>query len=96
MKMILGFFIGTTTCLLLMLLIIHNTSTVAAETPSTEITSPDTVDVNGLMPDVKKIYQTALGEPNRQVKTEITDPDISNYFQKYLEKTGLDKVGADQ
>jgi hypothetical protein len=92
MKMILGFFIGTTTCLAMMLWITHSTSSVSAETPP-PVTSEDTIDVNGLMPDVKGIYQTALGEPYRQVKSEIKDPSIANYFQKYMEKTGLDKVG---
>jgi hypothetical protein len=94
MKMILGFFIGTTFCMGILLWISHTTSPVAAETPPTEITSTDTVDVNGLMPDVKGIYETALGEPYRQVKSEIKDPAIADYYQKYMEKTGLDKIGA--
>jgi hypothetical protein len=96
MKMILGFFIGTTTCLAMMLCIIHYTSPVSAQTPTPEPTPTDTIDVNGLMPDVKGIYNTALGEPYRQVKSEINDPDVANYFQKYLEKTGLDKIGANK
>ncbi len=95
MKMILGFFIGTTVTLLLVLVMTHNTSKVSAETPPTPTPTPtDTLDVNGLMPDVGKIYRVALGEPYRQVEKEITDPDIAKYYRTYMERTGLDKIGA--
>jgi hypothetical protein len=107
MKMLLGFFIGTTVALLAMFVFYNNTSSVSADTP-TETVSPDTstltpadisgetLDVNGLMPDVGKIYRVALGEPYRVVESEITDPEIANYFHVYMAKTGLDKIGADQ
>jgi hypothetical protein len=36
-----------------------------------------------------------LGDPYRQVETEITDPDIAAYFHKYMDDTGLDKVGLE-
>ena len=55
----------------------------------------DGMDVAGLMPDVKKIYNNALGGPYRQVETEITDPDIARYFRSYMDATGLDKVGLE-
>ena len=94
MKMILGFFIGTTFCMAILLWVSHTTSPVSAETPPADTTATDNVDINGLMPDVKGIYETALGEPYRQVKSEIKDSSIADYYQKYMEKTGLDKVGA--
>jgi hypothetical protein len=50
-------------------------------------------DLGGMLPDVKKIYYNALGDPYRQVETEITDPDIARFFQRYMNDTGLDKVG---
>ena len=109
MKMLLGFFMGTTVGLLVVLVIFHNstpisadsssattsdgsvTTTVSVDDPAT--TSPDSTDVIGLIPDVKKIYYSALGDPYRQVESEITDPDIAAFFHKYMEDTGLDKVG---
>jgi hypothetical protein len=48
------------------------------------------------MPDVKKIYNNALGGPYRQVEPEITDPDIARYFRSYMDATGLDKVGLEK
>ena len=111
MKMLLSFFIGTTVGLLAVLLIFHNAAPVAADSgsvttsngnPTTTITTdsststlPNGTDVNSLMPDVKKIYDNALGAPYRQVESEITDPDIANYFRRLMNETGLDKVGLD-
>ena len=100
MKMLLGFFIGMTVSLLIVLIMNHNTSAVSADSPPATVsadstTSTDNLDVNGLMPDVGKIYRVALGEPYRQVKTEITDPDIARYYQKFMDRTGLDKIGAE-
>jgi hypothetical protein len=111
MKMLLGFFIGTTVGLLVVLVIFHNSTPVSADSDSATIpgesvtttvtaddpanTSPDSADVIGLIPDVKKIYYSALGDPYRQVETEITDPDIAAYFHKYMDDTGLDKVGLE-
>ena len=111
MKMLLGFFIGTTVGLLVVLVIFHNSTPVSADSASTTAsvgsvtatvsaddpaaTSADSTDVSGVIPDVKKIYYSALGDPYRQVETEITDPDIAAFFHKYMEDTGLDKVGLD-
>jgi hypothetical protein len=98
MKMLLGFFIGTTVALLLVLIIMRTTSPVSADEDSTPASTPtdtpsiDPVGLSGLMPDVEHIYRVALGDPYRQVQKEINDPDIANYFHQYLEDTGLDKV----
>jgi hypothetical protein len=92
MKMVAGFFIGIAVCLLLVFTISHYTSTAKADDAGT--TLPDGTDLNGLMPDVGKIYREALGEPYRQVESEITDPDIARYYHTLMEKTGLDKIGA--
>ena len=101
---------GTTVGLLTVLVIFHNTPPVAAESGpaissggitttvaanSGSSVSPDTTDINSLMPDIKKIYTNALGAPYRQVESEITDPDIANYFRTFMDQTGLDKVGLD-
>jgi hypothetical protein len=92
MKMLLGFFIGMTVCLLLVLTIGHNTALVSAD-DNTAL--PDGTDISGLMPDVGKIYRVALGEPYRQVESEITDPDIARYFRHFMDRTGLDKIGLE-
>jgi RecA-family ATPase len=116
MKMLLGFFIGTTVGLLAVLIIFHNSPSVAADskavayspgsavaaaaaddtTTITATTLPDGTDLGGMMPDVKKIYFNALGQPYRQVESEITDPDIARFFRSYMDATGLDKAGLDQ
>ena len=109
MKILLGFFMGTTVGLLVVLLVFNNSTPISADGSSATIsnasvtttvtaddaatTLPNSTDVIGLMPDIKKIYYSALGDPYRQVETEITDPDIAAYFHKYMEDTGLDKVG---
>ena len=106
------FFIGTTIGLLVVLVISHNTTPVSADSGSattsngsvtTTVSSdqpattlPDGTDVSGLIPDVKQIYYKALGNPYRQVESEITDPDIAAYFHKLMDDTGLDKVGLDR
>jgi len=103
MKILLGFFIGTTVALLLVLTMYHNGPSVSADDGAATVTVdnpastlPDGTDVNGLMPDVKKIYNNALGGPYRQVEPEITDPDIARYFRSYMDATGLDKVGLEK
>jgi hypothetical protein len=95
MKMLLGFSIGTTFALLLVLVMTNNTTTVSADAAASTTTYTDDLNVTGLMPDVGQIYNAALGDPYRQVETEITDPDIANYFHRYMEDTGLDKFGAE-
>jgi hypothetical protein len=94
MKILLGFFIGTTFCLLLALVMFYHSTPVSAD--DSAVTSSDSVDESGLLPDVGKIYREALGGPYRQVESEITDPDIARFYRTYMERTGLDKIGADQ
>ena len=64
------------------------TTTTDGTTSTTDDTTP-----TGMLPDVKKIYNNALGLPYRQVEGEITDPDIAKFFHAYMDATGLDKVG---
>jgi len=94
MKILLGFFIGTTVGLLLALIISQNTTTISAESSSD--TSYNGIEVGELIPDLGIIYREALIGPYRQVESEITDPDIARYFRTYLERTGLDYRGDSQ
>jgi hypothetical protein len=47
------------------------------------------------LPDIGKIYRTALGNPYLQVESEIKDPDIARDYRALLDRTGLDKIGAE-
>ena len=112
MKKLIGFFAGMLIGLIVVLIIFHSTAPVSADSGSTTTsdesstttiagdngssTSINSADINSLMPDVKKIYNSCLGAPYRQVESEITDPDIANYFHTLMNETGLDKVGLDQ
>jgi hypothetical protein len=111
MKKLLGFGLGIIVGLLVALAIVYNITPVAADSSSAASsdgypatittdgsgvsTSSDSIDVNSLLPDVKKGYNVALGAPYRQVESEITDPDIAGYFRAYMDATGLDKAGLD-
>jgi hypothetical protein len=50
---------------------------------------------DSLLPDIGKIYRTALGNPYLQVESEIKDPDIARDYRALLDRTGLDKIGAE-
>lgn len=100
MKMLLGFFIGMTTSLLLVMFFFSDSIFVKADSDATAVsvsgeavTSPDD-GYTTLLPDVKKIYNVALAAPYQQVESEITDPDIAAFFRRYMEETGLDKIGT--
>jgi hypothetical protein len=101
MKILLGFFIGTTFALLLVVGLFRDNFFAASETgeavssvqSNSSLTTAE-MDVN--LPDIKHIYDVALGAPYRQVESEITDPDIAAYYQRYMEETGLNKIGLEE
>jgi hypothetical protein len=96
MKILLGFFIGMTCCLLMVVFFSDDIfgGSRAATVPADSVisVSSDNTDTDPL-PNVKQICNVALGAPYRQVATEITDPDIANFFRRYMAETGLDKAG---
>ncbi len=100
MKMLLGFFIGTTFALLLVVGLFRDSffGASAAEAPSAvqSNTASTAVETDANLPDVKHICDVALGAPYRQVKSEITDPDIAAFYEQYMEETGLDKIGLEE
>lgn len=93
MKIIISFFIGMIFCLLLVVAVAHYTSNVKAE--EDPVTIDDPLNITGLLPDIGKIYRESLGGPYRQVEAEITDPDIAKYYRNLMDRTGLDKIGAE-
>ncbi len=101
MKILLGFFIGTTFALLLVVGLFHDSffgASAAAEAASSvqSNATSNIVETDVNLPDVKHICDVALGAPYRQVKSEITDPDIAAFYERYMEETGLDKIGLEQ
>ncbi len=92
MKMVIGFLIGIIVCLLLVVLVGRFTSSARAD--DIAAVQPDD-SLASLLPDVGKIYREALGGPYRQVGSEITDPEIAQYYRSFMDKTGLDKIGSE-
>lgn len=93
MKLAAGFFIGMIVCLLLVFAVGYFTSVIRAEANPGNPDNP--LDVANLLPDIGKIYRESLGSPYRQVKSEISDPDIASYYQVLMDRTGLDRIGAE-
>jgi len=48
-----------------------------------------TLSLTNLLPDFEKIYHDALTEPFIKAASKIYDPDIADYYQGLMEKTGL-------
>ena len=44
----------------------------------------------GLLPDIEKIYHTALTAPLQEVEQEIEDPEIAEFYHRLLQKYELD------
>jgi hypothetical protein len=51
------------------------------------------IDLTGLLPDIAKIYRESLASPFEQVRQEITDEGIADFYDRLMGDTGLDKVG---
>jgi hypothetical protein len=41
------------------------------------------------LPDIRKIYRTALISPLQEVEQEIQDPDIAEFYHRLLQKYDL-------
>ena len=85
MKILLGFFIGTTFCLLLVVTLFHNnffaaadSSVATASVDSSTATSSDGTN-SSLLPDVKKSMTWRWAPPYRQVSQRLLTP-ISPIF----------------
>ena len=86
-----GFVIGVAACLIFAWTVDYfSVSAQAAEDPAA---LTDDTGITSLLPDIEEIYRQALGLPYRQVRSEITDPEIAAYYDKLMEQTGLDKIG---
>ena len=93
MKLVASFFIGMVFCMLLIFgLGCYASAVMAEDDPG----SPgDSLGIAELLPDIGMIFRESLGSPYRQVKSEITDPYIASYYQNLMDRTGLDKIGAE-
>ena len=92
MKTLKGFIIGVTVCFIVMWVFGYfRVYALAADEPALT----DETSFSSLLPDIGKIYRSALGSPYRQVKSEITDPEIAAFFARFMDETGLDKIGAE-
>lgn len=57
--------------------------------PTRAVAGESSDGLAGLIPDIGKIYREAVYTPLESVEAEITDPDIHNFYLKYLENAGL-------
>ena len=90
MRIFLGAVIGVVLCLGFAWSVDHfSVGAQAAEEPA--VTEDSIVS---LIPDIDGIYREALALPYQQVRSEIKDPDIAAFYDKLMERTGLDKVEA--
>ncbi len=88
MKMALSFMAGVTVCSLL-LFTLSLVVPLRADTAS-DLTSDNTSGgLAGLLPDIEKIYNTALTMPFIKAESKIYDPDIAAYYRELMDKTGL-------
>lgn len=92
-KTLKGFILGLAVCFVLTSILGYYTNYVSAADEPSE--TSDELDLTSLLPDIGKIYRSALGSPYRQVKSEITDPDIASFFERFMAETGLDKIGEE-
>ena len=90
MKVIVGFFSGVIACGLLLLGLV-SALPIRAQTDGSDNTS-DNFSLVELLPDFEKIYREALTTPLHEAKTKIYDEDIAQYYDRLLERTGLDSI----
>ena len=58
--------------------------------PSAQAEGEDTT-LAGLLPDIEKIYRTALTSPLQEVEKEIEDPEIAEFYHRLIQKYELDE-----
>ena len=64
---------------------------IRAQSDDSDNTS-DNFSLVELLPDLEKIYREALTMPLQEAKKKIYDEDIAQYYDRLLERTGLDSV----
>ena len=88
MKVIIGFFSGVIVCGLLLLGLVSAVPILA----QTDNTTSDNFSLVDLLPDIEMIYREALTSPLREARKNIYDEDIAEYYDRLLERTGLDST----
>lgn len=56
----------------------------------------DQTNLVALLPDIGRIYREALVRPFQQVKEEIKDEQIAQFYHDLLHKCGLDQLADEQ
>ena len=87
-KTILSFFSGILVC---GLLVFGVQSAIPIKAQTENVTS-DNFSLVELLPDLERIYREALTMPLQEAKKKIYDEDIAQYYDRLLERTGLDSV----
>lgn len=90
MKVIIGFFSGVIVCGLLLMGLV-SALPIRAQSDDSDNAS-DNFSLVELLPDLERIYREALTMPLQEAKKKIYDEDIAQYYDRLLERTGLDSV----
>jgi len=64
-------------------------SVMADETADNSTSQEDSGLLSNLIPDVSKIYRESLTQPFIKARSQITDPEIADYYDTLMAKTGL-------
>ncbi|MGD1119607.1 MAG: hypothetical protein ABR886_08990 [Dehalococcoidales bacterium] len=88
MKMAISFISGIAVCCLIIFGVRMAIPT-RADTAVPAGADNATAGLTNILPNFEKIYHDALTEPFIKAQSKITDPDIADFYQGLMAKTGL-------
>jgi hypothetical protein len=94
MKMAISFISGVVVCCLIIFGVRTVIPTDAATAGANSESDNNTLSLVNLLPNIEEIYQTALTEPFIKAGYKITDPDIAEYYNGLMDKTGLTSTSS--
>jgi hypothetical protein len=89
MKMAISFISGIVVCCLIIFGVRTVIPTTATANGADSESDNNTLSLVNLLPNIEEIYQNALTEPFIKAGYKITDPDIAEYYNGLMQKTGL-------
>ena len=92
MKIAISFICGVVVC---SLIIFGVKTIIPTRADTTGESGNTTASLTNLLPDFGKIYHDALTEPFIKAAGKIYDPDIADFYQGLMEKTGLTDPGPE-